>query len=127
VSRVYSTPLLDAIVASLRDVGPFSTQELADRLNKRNTSIRNRIEQSRHLFRVQSWRRSLHTSGRPSPVWALAIKHAGDAPRPEPLSRDEINRMWRERNAEKLRARYHARKRHATPWDALMPRGVPRT
>ncbi len=123
MTRIYAKPLLSAILTTLRLGEPMSTQELADHLGKRVTSVRNCIEQSRHLFRVQAWRRSLHTSGQPSPVWALAVKHAGDAPRPEPLTRDEVNRMWRERNAEKLRAKSRVA---ATPWDALKPRGVRR-
>lgn len=76
---------------------------------------------NRKLFRIHAWNRSLVTRGRPSPVWALAIKHAADAPPPEPLSRKEINRMWRRRNAALLRARYRAKKRRAGPWDALLP------
>jgi hypothetical protein len=123
VTHIYARPLLDAILTTLRTAGPHSTQELAEQLGKLATSVRNSIEQNRSMFRVQSWRRSLHTSGQPSPVWALAVKHAGDAPRPEPLTRDEVNRMWRERNAEKLRAKYRG---PACPWDALMPRGARR-
>lgn len=123
MTRVYAKPLLSAILAALCDNGPMSTQELADHTGKLTTTVRSRITQSRPLFRVQSWRRSLHTSGQPSPVWDLAIKHAADAPRPEPLTRDEVNRLWRERNAEKLRAKSRVA---ATPWDALMPRGVRR-
>lgn len=123
MTRTYEKPLLGAILTALRLGEPMSTQELADHLGKRATSVRNCIEQDRKLFRVQSWRRSLHTSGQPSPVWALAVKHAGDAPRPDPLTRDEVNKMWRERNAEKLRAKYRG---PAGPWDALIPRGVRR-
>lgn len=121
MSRIYAHPLLDAILEVLRIDGPQSTAELADRLGKRRTSVRNCVEQSRHLFRVCAWERSLHTSGQPSPVWGLAIKHAGDAPRPEPLTRNEINRAWRQRNAALLRARYRAKRRRAGPWDALLP------
>lgn len=123
MTRVYTSPLLDAILEAIRIDGPQSTAELARRLGKRRTSVRDRITVNRHLFRIHAWERSLHTSGQPSPVWGLAIKHACDAPRPEPLTRDEINRMWRQRNAALLRARYHAKKRHAGPWDALLPRG----
>ncbi len=124
MTRIYAKPLLSAILTTLRLGEPMSTQELADHLGKRATTVRSRITQSRHLFRVQSWRRSLRNSGQPAPVWALAVKHAGDAPRPEPLTRDEVNKMWRERNAEKLRAKYRGQ---ASPWDALMPRGARRT
>lgn len=126
MTRIYASPLLDAILDALHIDGPQSTAELARRLGKLRTSVHDRITVNRHLFRIHAWERSLRTGGQPSPVWGLAIKHASDAPRPEPLTRNEIDRMWRQRNAALLRAKYHAKKRGASPWAALLPRGVHR-
>ena len=95
MSRIYATPLLDAIVASLRDVGPQTRVELAEHL------------------------------GKPSPVWTLQTsKHAGDAPRPEPETRKQINARWRANHAAALRAK---RRSAASPWEALLPPGAKRT
>lgn len=126
MTRIYTSPLLEAILEAIRIDGPQSTADLARRLGKLRTSVHDRIKVNRHLFRIHAWERSLRTGGMPSPVWGLAIKHACDAPRPEPLARDEIDSAWRKRNAALLRARYHAKKRGASPWDALMPAGVRR-
>lgn len=125
MTRIYATPLLDAIIASLRDVGPQTRVELAEHLGKRETSVHNSIEGARHLFRIASWRRSMGTSGKPSPVWTLQTsKHAGDAPRPEPETRKQINARWRANHAAELRAKGRGM---ASPWDALLPPGAKRT
>lgn len=125
MSRTYRTPLLDAIIASLRDLGPQSASELAEHLNKRQRSVHNSISGARPLFRIHSWRRSLATGGKPSPVWTLQTsKHAGDAPRPEPETRKQINARWRANHITKLRA---VGRSAASPWDALMPVGARRT
>jgi hypothetical protein len=125
VRRIYQTPLLDTIVASLRDVGPQTRAELAEHLGKRESSVYNSIAAARPLFRIASWRRSIGTSGKPSPVWTLQTsKHAGDAPRPEPETRNQINARWRANNVASLRA---AGRSAASPWDALLPPGARRT
>jgi len=123
-ARVYATPLLDAIIASLRDVGPQTRVELAEHLGKRETSVRNSIAAARPLFRIASWRRSLGTSGRPSAVWTLQTsKHAGDAPQPEPETRQQVNARWRANHIAELRAKGRAT---PSPWDALLPVGARR-
>lgn len=40
MTRIYAKPLLSAILAALCDNGPMTTQELADHLGKRATSVR---------------------------------------------------------------------------------------
>lgn len=107
--------LRDAVLECLTEMGPQTTGELAEYLERSKKVIEGCLRDARRLglFHIHAWRRNNSAnegaqSGLPSPVWAAGP--GVDAPRPRPKTPKERDAEYRERRRPLIRARNRARR-----------------
>lgn len=103
------------VVKALQELGPSTTQTIADYAGMEYSSVWEHLNDMHKLgtIHIHSWKRSTVTKGAMARRWMIG--HGEDAPKPEKLTRAETSR----RHYEKKRKEHGERPKGFNPWAGL--------